>query len=63
MSKAIHFIGALFAMGLVWFFAIVGLVEWLAPGIVSGYGFVAMLATCLLLAGYPAWRLFVQRRP
>jgi hypothetical protein len=63
MLKTIHFLGALLAMGLVWFFAAVAIVQWVAPALLSGAVLAGLLAVCFALAIYPAWKLFVQRSP
>jgi hypothetical protein len=63
MLKMIHFLGALLAMGLMWFFAAVAIVQWVAPTLLSDAMLAGLLALCFALAVYPAWKLFVQRSP
>lgn len=63
ITKAIHFIGAVLVMGFTWFLVLFAALDWLAPTLlVDGRGVILAIA-CFSLAIYPAWRLYVQRRP
>ena len=63
LSKAIHFVGAMIAMGLTWLLVVFLVLSGAFSVQLEGWslGFVAV--GCFALAGYPAWRLFVVREP